>query len=168
MSVHAQPRWFDAQAIGAALEREAAPDAAELRDILNKSLELQPLSMEETVALMRVQDGVGVGRIMAAADEVKQKVYGDRIVLSAPLHISNHCGSECLYCANRKSNQAIERKYMTSPEMREAALKLSVRATNESFLSAGSCPMRMLNIWPRPSAFSTRLLTAWAKCTAST
>ena len=88
MSVDAQPRWFDAQAIGKALEREAAPDAAELRDILNKSLELQPLSMDETVALMRVQDGVGVGRIMAAADEVKQKVYGDRSVLSAPLWVS--------------------------------------------------------------------------------
>ena len=85
MSVDAQPRWFDAQAIGTALERETAPDAAELRDILNKSLELQPLTLAETVALMRVQDGVGVGRIMAAADEVKQQVYGDRIVL--PGHV---------------------------------------------------------------------------------
>ena len=140
MSVHAQPRWFDAQAIGAALEREAAPDAAELRDILNKSLELQPLSMVETVALMRVQDGVGVGRIMAAADEVKQKVYGDRIVLSAPLHISNHCGSECLYCANRKSNKAVERKYMTSPEMREAALKLIRQGHKRIFLVSGQLP----------------------------
>ena len=49
MSVDAQPRWFDAQAIGTALERETAPDAAELRDILNKSLELQPLTLAETV-----------------------------------------------------------------------------------------------------------------------
>ncbi len=140
MSVTVQPRWFDAQAIGAALEREAAPDAAELRDILNKSLELQPLSMEETVALMRVQDGVGLGRIIAAADEVKQKVYGDRIVLSAPLHISNHCGSECLYCANRKSNKAVERKYMTSPEMREAALKLIRQGHKRIFLVSGQLP----------------------------
>lgn len=140
MSLDAQPRWFDAQAIGTALERETAPDAAELRDILNKSLELQPLSMAETVALMRVQDGVGVGRIMAAADEVKQKVYGDRIVLSAPLHISNHCGSECLYCANRKSNKAVERKYMTSPEMREAALKLIRQGHKRIFLVSGQLP----------------------------
>ena len=140
MSVDAQPRWFDAQAISTALERETAPDAAELRDILNKSLELQPLSMAETVALMRVQDGVGVGRILAAADEVKQKVYGDRIVLSAPLHISNHCGSECLYCANRKSNKAVERKYMTSPEMREAALKLIRQGHKRIFLVSGQLP----------------------------
>ena len=140
MSVDAQPRWFDAQAIGTALERETAPDAAELRDILNKSLELQPLTLAETVALMRVQDGVGVGRIMAAADEVKQQVYGDRIVLSAPLHISNHCGSECLYCANRKSNRAVERKYMTSPEMREAALKLIRQGHKRIFLVSGQLP----------------------------
>ena len=72
---------------------------------------------------MRVQDGVGIGRIMAAADEVKQKVYGDRIVLSAPLHISNHCGSECLYCANRKNNKAVERKYMyATPRFDEVTL----------------------------------------------
>ena len=89
MSAHAQPSWFDSKAIEKALARDTAPDSAELRDILNKSLELQPLTMEETVALMRVQDGLGIGRIMAVADEVKQKVYGDRIVLSAPLHISN-------------------------------------------------------------------------------
>ena len=65
MSFDAQPRWFDSQAIGRALERDAAPDSAELLDILNKSLELQLLSIEETVALMRVQDGVGIGRIQA-------------------------------------------------------------------------------------------------------
>lgn len=140
MSVDAQPRWFDGQAIGKALEREAAPDAAELRDILSKSLELQPLSMKETVALMRVQDGVDIGRIMAVSDEVKQKVYGDRIVLSAPMHISNHCGSECLYCANRRSNKAIERKYMTSPEMREAALKLIRQGHKRIFLVSGQLP----------------------------
>ncbi|MGV7006328.1 radical SAM protein [Desulfovibrio sp. QI0442] len=140
MSAHAQPSWFDSQAIEKALERNSAPDSAELRDILNKSLELQPLSMEETVALMRVQDGVGIGRIMAAADEVKQKVYGDRIVLSAPLHISNHCGSECLYCANRKSNKAIERKYMTPPEMRQAALKLIRQGHKRIFLVSGQLP----------------------------
>ena len=140
MSVDAQPSWFDSQAISTALERDAAPDSAELRDILNKSLELQPLTMEETVALMRVQDGLDIGRIMAAADEVKQKVYGDRIVLSAPLHISNHCGSECLYCSNRKSNTAVERKYMTSPEMRQAALKLIRQGHKRIFLVSGQLP----------------------------
>ena len=140
MSAHAQPSWFDPKAIEKALEMDTAPDSAELRDILNKSLELQPLSMDETVALMRVQDGVGIGRIMAVADEVKQRVYGDRIVLSAPLHISNHCGSECLYCANRKSNKAIERKYMTPPEMRQAALKLIRQGHKRIFLVSGQLP----------------------------
>jgi Thiamine biosynthesis enzyme ThiH and related uncharacterized enzymes len=77
---------------------------------------------------------------MAAADEVKQRVYGDRIVLSAPLHLSNHCGSECLYCVNRRSNQAIERKYMTSPEIREAGLKLIRQGHKRIFLVSGQLP----------------------------
>lgn len=140
MSVDKQSHWFDAHSIDRALERKTPPDGAELRDILNKSLALQSLSMDETVALMRVRDGMGIGRIMAAADEVKQRVYGDRIVLSAPLHISNHCGSECLYCVNRTSNKAIERKYMTSPEIREAGLKLIRQGHKRIFLVSGQLP----------------------------
>lgn len=140
MTAKMEPGWFDPQAIEQALERENAPDSAELRDILGKSVALQPLSLAETVALMRVRDRAGMARIMAAADEVKQRVYGDRIVLSAPLHLSNHCASECLYCANRKSNATVERKYMTSPEMREAALKFIRQGHKRIILVSGQLP----------------------------
>lgn len=114
------PPWLDARAIDTVLSREKAPDSAELTEILDKSLALEPLGLQEAAALMRVSEAEDLARMLAAADHVKQKVYGDRIVLSAPLHISNHCGSECLYCANRRGNATIERKYMTPPEMREA------------------------------------------------
>lgn len=89
---------------------------------------------------MRVTDPEDVALMMKTADAVKQKVYGDRIVLTAPLHISNHCGSECLYCANRKSNTLIQRKYMTSPEMREAAGKLIRQGHKRIVLVSGQLP----------------------------
>ena len=87
------PPWLDNQAIDKALGRESAPDNAELRDILDKSLALESLSIQEAAALMRVSDPEHLVLLMNTADQVKQKVYGDRIVLSAPLHISNYCGS---------------------------------------------------------------------------
>ena len=109
MSAYELPAWLDTRFIENALSRTAAPDKAELRDILDKSLALKSLTIQEATALMRVTDPEDVALMMKTADAVKQKVYGDRIVLTAPLHISNHCGSECLYCANRKSNTLIQR-----------------------------------------------------------
>ncbi|WP_394027146.1 radical SAM protein [Desulfovibrio falkowii] len=140
MSVESLPRWFSVAAIERALDRQDAPDAIELRDILDKSMQMVPLDADEIVALMRVDDPVEHERILAVADEVKQRVYGDRMVLSAPLHLSNHCGSECLYCANRRGNGQIERKYMTSPEMREAALRLIRQGHKRIFLVSGQLP----------------------------
>ena len=140
MSAYELPAWLDTRFIENALSRTAAPDKAELRDILDKSLALKSLTIQEATALMRVTDPEDVALMMKTADAVKQKVYGDRIVLTAPLHISNHCGSECLYCANRKSNTLIQRKYMTSPEMREAAGKLIRQGHKRIVLVSGQLP----------------------------
>ena len=140
MSAESLPLWFDVAAIEKALSRQKAPSAMELRDILDKSMRMEPLNQDEIVALMRVDDQAGHERILAVADEVKQKVYGDRMVLSAPLHLSNHCGSECLYCSNRRDNGLVERKYMTSPEMRESALKLIRQGHKRIFLVSGQLP----------------------------
>ena len=134
------PPWLDAHAIDNALSREKAPGSAELTDILDKSLALEPLSIQEASALMRVCEAEDLKRMLAVADQVKQKVYGDRIVLSAPLHISNHCGSECVYCANRRGNAAVARKYMTPPEMREAGHKLIRQGHKRVILVSGQLP----------------------------
>ena len=140
MSAYELPAWLDTRFIENALSRTAAPDKAELRDILDKSLALKSLTIQEATALMRVTDPEDIALMMKTADAVKQKAYGDRIVLTAPLHISNHCGSECLYCANRKSNTLIQRKYMTSPEMREAAGKLIRQGHKRIVLVSGQLP----------------------------
>ena len=143
------PSWLDVRAIEEALACAVAPDTARLKGILDKSRALRPLTLAETATLMRVTTPDGLLAIMRAADEVKQRVYGDRIVLSAPLHLTNHCGSECLYCANRKGNDMVQRKYMTSPRSAKPGASSSVRDTSAFFWSAGSCPTPMWNTWPR-------------------
>ena len=134
------PSWLDVRAIEEALSCAVAPDAARLKGILDKSRALRPLTLAETATLMRVTSPDGLLAIMHAADEVKQRVYGDRIVLSAPLHLTNHCGSECLYCANRKGNDMVQRKYMTSPEISEAGRKLIRQGHKRVFLVTGQLP----------------------------
>ena len=134
------PAWLTPQEIDTILTKATEPDAAELSAILEKSLALQPLGLAEVAALLRVESKDGLRSIFEAADKVKQKVYGDRIVLTAPLHLSNHCGSECLYCANRRGNTLIERRYMTPPEMREAALHLVRQGHKRVILVSGQLP----------------------------
>lgn len=118
------PAWLDNNTLETALSRESAPETSVVRDILDKSLALEPLGPDEVVALMRVRKPEDKTLIIGTADLVKQKVYGDRIVLTAPLHIANTCASECLYCAFRKGNQEIQRKRLEPPELREAGKKL--------------------------------------------
>ncbi len=137
---HRRISWFVPQRIADALERRRSPDIPELNDILAKSRALEVLTLEETVALMRVTDDEGIRLILETADQVKRKVYGERIVLSAPLHISNHCGSDCLYCAYRKSNTAIARKHLSEEELRTAALYLIKQGLSRIFLVSGQFP----------------------------
>lgn len=120
----AMPHWLDPEAIETALSRESEPESAVVKDILDKSLALEPLGLDEITALLRVRNKEDRIRILGTADLVKQKVYGDRIVLTAPLHIDNHCASECVYCAYRAGNDKIQRKRLNPTELREAGKKL--------------------------------------------
>ena len=81
--------WFDDQAIRTALSRETIPDKQQVDDILAKSLQLQGLSFDDAALLCRITSEDALTPVFAAAKEVKEKIYGRRIVLFAPLYISN-------------------------------------------------------------------------------
>jgi len=105
------------QAISAALEQADAPDPARLSDILAKARECQGLGRDEVAALMKLTDPDGIEQLFAAAAEVKQHIYGKRIVLFAPLYVSNECVANCLYCAFRRDNEELQRRTLTPEEI---------------------------------------------------
>lgn len=80
------------------------PDKARVRDVVAKSLSKQALSVEETAVLLNADDPELVEEIFHAARTLKEAVYGNRIVLFAPLYIGNRCVNDCLYCGFRRSN----------------------------------------------------------------
>ena len=132
------PAWLDTAAIAAALEQAKAPGKEELQEIFAKSLNLQNLTIEEAASLMAVEDPADRRAIQVTANMVKEKVYGDRVVLTAPLHVSNYCDSECTYCANKHSNMLVERKRMTRDEIVEATRKLIRHGHKRGLLVAGA------------------------------
>jgi 2-iminoacetate synthase len=93
------------------------PDKARIREVIAKSLDKQRLSLEETALLINANDPELVEEIKEGARELKKRVYGNRIVLFAPLYIGNRCTNNCMYCGFRSSNKEAIRKTLSDEEI---------------------------------------------------
>lgn len=95
------------------------PPSDRVDEILNKALELKGLTLEEAAVLINVSNPEDLEKIFAIAGRIKDEIYGNRLVLFAPLYISNYCSNNCLYCGFRIDNQTIERKVLSIEEIKE-------------------------------------------------
>ena len=96
---------------------KASPDKARIREIIAKSLDKQRLTLEETAVLTRAEDPELVEEIKQGARVLKEKVYGQRIVLFAPLYIGNLCINRCAYCGFKSTNELIKRITLSREEL---------------------------------------------------
>ena len=97
------------------------PDAAKVHELLRKAREMRGLSMDEVACLSFVESPELLAEIFATAKKVKEDIYGTRLVLFAPLYISNRCSNECTYCAFRATNTTLKRRTLTQEEIAEEA-----------------------------------------------
>jgi len=88
-----------------------------VRDVIAKSLEKNRLTLKETAILINATDPHSVDEIKQGARKLKEKVYGQRIVLFAPLYIGNHCTNNCAYCGFKASNKKIQRITLSEDEL---------------------------------------------------
>jgi 2-iminoacetate synthase len=93
------------------------PDKQRVRDVIARSLDKKRLTMEETAVLVNAVGTDLFDEIRSGARELKQKVYGNRIVLFAPLYVGNRCTNNCQYCGFRISNKDAIRKTLTDNEI---------------------------------------------------
>ncbi|MCL2004790.1 MAG: [FeFe] hydrogenase H-cluster radical SAM maturase HydG [Planctomycetaceae bacterium] len=94
-------------------------DSGYIRDIIGKSKNKQPLTLEETAALLNADEPEMIEHIFETARQLKKDVYGNRIVLFAPIYIGNYCTNDCLYCGFRRSNPDAVRRTLTTEELHE-------------------------------------------------
>lgn len=80
-----------------------------MRDVIAKSLDKNRLTLAETAILINASDPELIEEIKQGARTLKEKVYGQRIVLFAPLYIGNLCTNNCVYCGFKASNKKIKR-----------------------------------------------------------
>lgn len=95
----------------------AKPDPVHTADVLAKARECVGLDAAEMAQLMTINTPEELHKLYSTAKEVKELIYGKRIVLFAPLYVSNICGNECVYCAFRSGNKSLIRKSLTIPEV---------------------------------------------------
>jgi len=116
------------------------PDAARVRGVLAKSLAKAALTVEETAVLLAADQPALVEEIFAAARRLKRDVYGNRIVLFAPLYIGNECTNDCVYCAFRRSNRDVVRRTLDREEVRKQVEALENQGHKRLILVFGEHP----------------------------
>lgn len=97
--------------------RQAKPTAENVSAVIEKSLNKQRLSLAETAILLKAEEPEMVEWIKNGARTLKERVYGKRIVLFAPLYVGNYCSNNCRYCGFKASNKDAVRKTLTKEEL---------------------------------------------------
>lgn len=126
--------------IVACLERTRRPDPVRVRDILQKSLAKNRLDPEEMAVLLHAEDPGLLEEIFAGARELKQRIYGNRIVLFAPLYIGNDCVNDCQYCGFRRTNAEVSRRTLSLPDLDREVEALVKRGHKRLILVYGEHP----------------------------
>jgi len=129
------------------LEGAKKAESSQIEVILNKARSLKRLTLDETAALLAVKDKTLLNKIFETATYVKNEIYGRRIVLFAPLYISNICANACLYCAFKSDNLQTKRKALNMDEIKEQVEWLLSRGHKRILMVSGeSAPSGISNV----------------------
>ncbi|MCX7735790.1 MAG: [FeFe] hydrogenase H-cluster radical SAM maturase HydG [Candidatus Kapabacteria bacterium] len=101
------------------IDKKEKVDSKRVDDVLSKARELKGLELEEVAVLLNIDDSENLNKLFSTALFIKEEIYGNRLVLFAPLYISNYCSNNCLYCGFRADNKAIERRTLSLEEIKE-------------------------------------------------
>ena len=93
------------------------PTVSEVRAVIAKSLDKQRLTLAETAVLINADIPELIEEIKDGARRLKEMVYGNRIVLFAPLYIGNKCTNNCSYCGFRSTNKDAIRSTLEDQEL---------------------------------------------------
>ena len=116
-------------------------DAALIDEIISKAKECKGLSHREALVLLDCDIPEKNQEIFKLAEDIKKQFYGNRIVLFAPLYLSNYCVNGCLYCPYHAKNKHILRKKLTQDEIRQEVIALQDMGHKRLAIEAGEDPV---------------------------
>ena len=99
------------------------------------------LTHREASVLLACEIPEKIEKMYEIAEEIKQAFYGNRIVMFAPLYLSNYCVNGCLYCPYHAKNKTIPRKKLTQEEVRAEVIALQDMGHKRLAIEAGEDPV---------------------------
>lgn len=116
-------------------------DAELIQRIIEKAKERRGLSHREAMVLLDCELEEKNQQIYALAEQIKKDFYGNRIVMFAPLYLSNYCINGCVYCPYHAKNKHIARKKLTQEEIRREVIALQDMGHKRLALETGEDPV---------------------------
>ena len=110
-------------------------------EIIKKAKERKGLNHREASVLLACEDPDKIKEIYDLAEQIKKDFYGNRIVLFAPLYLSNYCVNGCLYCPYHLKNKHIPRKKLTQEEVAKEVIALQDMGHKRLAIEAGEDPV---------------------------
>jgi 2-iminoacetate synthase len=111
-----------------------------IEQLIDKAALCKGLTHKEAAVLLDCDEPDLIARISTLAEEIKQRFYGNRIVMFAPLYLSNYCVNGCVYCPYHAKNKNIARKKLTQDEIRQEVIALQDMGHKRLALEAGEHP----------------------------
>lgn len=111
--------FIDPQEIWKVIEENKNPSKKQIEEIIAKSKEIVTLTPQEVACLINLKDESLWQEIFKVALEIKKKVYDNRIVVFAPLYVSNYCVNKCVYCGFRSTNNKVLRRHLSTEEIKK-------------------------------------------------
>ena len=111
-----------------------------LQKIVSKAACFEGLRHREAITLLECEDKEILSEIYKLAKEIKQKFYGNRIVMFAPLYLSNYCVNSCLYCPYHAKNKNIPRKKLQGESLENEVIALQDMGHKRLAIEAGEHP----------------------------
>ena len=112
-----------------------------ISSIIEKARACKGISHREAALLLECNDPELLKEIFSLAKEIKQKFYGNRIVMFAPLYLSNYCVNSCVYCPYHIKNKTIARKKLSQEDIEREVIALQDMGHKRLALEAGEDPL---------------------------
>lgn len=132
--------FIDHEYIEKILEEAKNATKEEINAVLERAKKREGLSYEDIAVLLQVEDEVDLKEIYKLAGEIKDSIYGKRVVMFAPLYVSDYCVNNCVYCGYQRCNEFGRRK-LTMEEVREEVKILEKMGHKRLALELGEDPV---------------------------
>lgn len=113
---------------------------SEIQEVLDKACRKEKLSHEDIAILLQIKDETLLSKMFKVAGDIKKDIYGNRIVIFAPLYISDYCVNNCVYCGYKKCNEFTRRR-LTQEEIKNEVMILEKMGHKRLALEAGEDPV---------------------------